>query len=221
MSKKAESPEYRTELYKTLEMVGETIIKTFGDTCEVVLHDLNNPDKSIVWIHGNVTGRQPGMPITDLGLARLRDGSTLPLCNYTNFTEDGKVLKTSTIVMRDKEGEPFAALCINVDISSILACEQVLAQLAAREDNQVISQHYAKDVSSMLGNLMAEASAAVGKPVELMDTADKIEFVAFLERKGAFKLRKAAPLVAARLGVSRPTIYNYLREIENSRSDTQ
>ncbi|MBN1316111.1 MAG: PAS domain-containing protein [Anaerolineales bacterium] len=221
MAKKAVSAESKEELFNTLKLVGETMVKTFGDTCEVVLHDLNNPDHSIVWICGDVTGRQPGMPITDLGLARLRDGSTIPLCNYTNHTEDGKVLKTSTIVMRDKEGEPFAALCINVDISSILACEQVLAQFTAREDDLETSQHFAKDVGSMLSNLMAEASAAVGKPVELMDTADKIEFVAYLERKGAFKLRKAAPLVAARLGVSRPTIYNYLRENENSKPDNQ
>jgi predicted transcriptional regulator YheO len=43
--------------------------------------------------------------------------------------------------------------------------------------------------------------------------------VNFLDGRGAFQVRNSAVVVANRLGVTRKTIYNYLREIE--REDAQ
>ena len=46
-------------LLKSLIPIAETIGKTFGNRCEVVLHDLTIPEKSVVYtVNGDVTGRR-------------------------------------------------------------------------------------------------------------------------------------------------------------------
>ena len=48
-------------LLKSLIPIAETIGKTFGNRCEVVLHDLTIPEKSVVYtVNGDVTGRREG-----------------------------------------------------------------------------------------------------------------------------------------------------------------
>lgn len=41
--------------------VAELIVQTFGQDCEVVLHDLRTPEKSVCYVaNGHVTGRKVG-----------------------------------------------------------------------------------------------------------------------------------------------------------------
>lgn len=57
-------------------------------------------------------------------------------------------------------------------------------------------------------------------PVHLMKKTHKIEVVRELDSRGFFTIREAVDLVAQRLKVSRFTVYNYLKEIEESTSAT-
>ena len=204
----------RQEIFEVLKEVGAAIVKTFGDSCEVVLHDLTQLDSSIIWICGSVTGREIGGPLTDLGLARLRAGDVSPLYSYTTYTEDGKALKSSSIFLVDRDGKPFGALCINFDLSALLACEGALCKATARENIDDVKGTFSRGVSDMLAAMVMESVAEIGKPIELMQMADKVRLVAILDldRKGAFHLRKAVPFLASRLGVSRYTVYNYLKQ---------
>jgi predicted transcriptional regulator YheO len=56
------------------------------------------------------------------------------------------------------------------------------------------------------------AEDAVGVPVGEMSRSQKQRVVRYLDGRGAFLIKKAVEDVAARLGVSRFTIYNYLDE---------
>ena len=86
-------------LIKSLIPLVKTIALTFGKNCEVVLHDLSDPQSSIVAIeNGHVTGRKIGDPITDLALAAWRkggfgDSKEDKLINYKTQTKNGKILK--------------------------------------------------------------------------------------------------------------------------------
>ena len=41
--------------------IADMLTQTFGSDCEVVLHDLNDPEHSVVYVsNGTVTGRRPG-----------------------------------------------------------------------------------------------------------------------------------------------------------------
>lgn len=57
------------EIIKSWIPMVEFIARTYGENCEVILHDLRDLDKSIVAIKNNhITGRQIGGTITDFAL---------------------------------------------------------------------------------------------------------------------------------------------------------
>jgi predicted transcriptional regulator YheO len=221
MTRQTSRKTQREKTFALLQEIGMAIVKTLGDSCEVVVHDLAQPDSSIRWIGGNVTGRCVGGPTTDLGLTKLRTGDFSPLYNYTTRTSDGKTLKSSSIFLTDDDGTPYAALCINLDITPFLAFEHALAKLLSRDSTSDVDETFSSNVSDVLDELLAECIAELGKPVELMQAADRIRLLALSDQRGAFQLKKAVPLMAARLGVSRNTIYNYLKEARKTGPERQ
>ena len=59
--------ELKQTTFASLRMVMKAIKELLGPSCEVVLHDMSDPDSSIVAIEGDVTGRCAGGPLTDSG----------------------------------------------------------------------------------------------------------------------------------------------------------
>ena len=71
------------------------IAQTIGDDCEVVLHDLENPQQSVVYIVNNrVTGRQVGQSFDHLVpqviLSKKLDHDIVT--NYYFHTADGRLI---------------------------------------------------------------------------------------------------------------------------------
>ena len=54
----------------------------------------------------------------------------------------------------------------------------------------------------------------VGVPVVHMTREQKVEGIAYLNRRGAFKIKNAATIAAKYYDISRYTLYNYLSEAE-------
>jgi predicted transcriptional regulator YheO len=201
--------EREANLFETLKVVGRAIVATFGDRCEVVIHDLSKPEVSIVWIEGNVTGRSVGGSATDLLLKELRRGDREEILNYGGYAA-GKVMKSSTILFREDD-MLYGALCINFDVTDFVAAEYTLRSFCkpATEEEE---ETFVQDLTEILETMIAEACYEVGMPVGSMDKDEKVRLVDILEQRGAFEIKRAVPLVASRLGVSRFTIYNYLSE---------
>lgn len=209
----------------------------FGNRCEIILHDLTKEyDHTIVDIrNGHITNRKIGDCGSNLGLEVLRgtvqDGNRY---NYVVTTRDGKILRSSTLFIRNPDDEVVGCLCINTDITETVRFEEYLKQF--NQYNPLESQMYgvqeapatiqtepdqerpasdtsevfANDVSQVLEYLIAEADRLIGKPVSEMKREDKIEFVRFLDKKGAFLITKASEKVYEHLKISRFTLYNYL-----------
>ena len=54
-------------ILKTYFPVADMIAGTFGNSCEVVVHDLSKPESSVVHVaNGSVTGRQVGQSFDHL-----------------------------------------------------------------------------------------------------------------------------------------------------------
>lgn len=91
------------------------IASQFGPNCEVVVHDLatNDPESSIVAIeNGQVTGRKVGDGPSHVVLEALR-GENSQLQDHLSYltkTRDGKILKSTTIYIRDDDGDPIGDL---------------------------------------------------------------------------------------------------------------
>ena len=87
------------------------IASQFGPNCEVVVHDLSqHPDHTIVAIeNGHVSGRKVGDGASNVVLERMehQDREAQDHLSYLTRTPDGKVLKSSTIYIRNSRGNPF------------------------------------------------------------------------------------------------------------------
>jgi predicted transcriptional regulator YheO len=209
----------KKKIFASLRPAMVAIVDLLGPGSEVVLHDMADPDASIVAIEGNVTGRCVGAPLTDSGLASLRSPESGRVYSYTTVGEGGRVIKSSSVFLSDDEGTIFGGLCINLDVTPYLTFERHLQILLKTTDDDVPAQTFGSQVGEVLDTMVGDAIAETGIPISLMQRADRLKVIRTLDEKGAFLLKKAVPLVAELLGVSRHTIYSDLGEVEGSREE--
>lgn len=204
---------------KNLMSVAKGIYQTLGKDSEVIIHDLSHPESSIVFLAGELTDRDLGGPVTDLVLRTLRKNEhPEDILNYRNKTKDGRIFKSSTIFIEDENGDVIGCFCVNYDVTNLLLVQNIINDFCSIEEIQEgKSQHqerFASDITEILAAMIEEAKAQVDKPVPFMDKEDKLKVIKFLEQRGVFMIKGAVERVADDLGVSRYTIYNYLKEIE-------
>lgn len=204
-------------ILKSIIPLVEGIAKTFGKNCEVVLHDFDNFQSSIIAIeNGHVTGRSVGSPMTEVGLQAIQKGHTEDnIINYTGKSTDGRALKSSTMFIKDEEGKAIGCFCINFDMSELIVAQNAIQEITQTEEKE---ESKAKDTASnsvndVLTNIVAATLEAYGKPVSYMNKDEKVNVVKKLDEQGAFLIKGAIDYVAKILCVSRYTIYNYLDEI--------
>ncbi len=203
-----------------LQQLLTLIEKHFGNKCEVVLHDLTKDyDHSIVDIrNGNITNRIIGGCGSNLGLEVLRgtvvDGDRF---NYITTTQDGKILRSSSIYLKNDDGNVIGSICINLDITETLQFEGYLRHFNQFKSFSNEEEIFAPDVSNLLAHLIQKGQEQIGKPAGEMNKNEKIEFIHFLDEKGAFLITKSGERICELLGISKFTFYNYL---ETSRSQT-
>ena len=186
-----------------LFQLAKGIASQFGPNCEVVVHDLdsNDPESSIVAIeNGQVTGRKVGDGPSHVVLETLRgDREKLQdhLC-YLTKTKDGKILKSTTIYIRNDDGTPIGIFGINYDITLMLAMENMLRQFTATEKESREPEAISRNVSDLL--------------VALMHKEDKVKAIQFLNETGAFLITKSGDKVCKYFGISKYTLYSYIDE---------
>lgn len=205
------------EHFKMLCEIGECIAKQFGDDCEVVLHDLTRSyDNTIVVIwNGHVTGRNVGDGGTDAGLAILR-GTAQPKDEYCyiNRTKEGRILRSSSKYFLDEQGNAVGSLCINYDITALVAGQSAMMKLTSLDKEEATREVLTSNIDELLEILMMEAVESTGHTLDTLDKEDKVAVVRYLDNKGAFLIKKSAERVADFLGISRFTVYNYLNEAQ-------
>ncbi len=200
-----------------LFQLAKGISRQFGPNCEVVVHDLdsNDPNSSIVAIeNGHVTGRKVGDGPSHVVLEALRSGreNLTDHLSYLTRTKDGKILKSSTIYVRDDDGEAIGIFAINYDITLMLAMEENLKQFTATDQDQREPERISRNVGGLLDELIEQSVKIVGKPVALMTKEDKVKAIQFLNETGAFLITKSGDKVCRFFGISKYTLYSYIDE---------
>ncbi|MEN1762047.1 helix-turn-helix transcriptional regulator [Anoxynatronum sibiricum] len=205
-------------ILKSMIPLVESIGKTFGKNCEVVLHEIGDSYKTIVAIHnGHVTGRSVESPMVNEGLESVRSKGNHSdhILNYQNKSSNGKTLKSSTMLVRDEQDQVIGCLCINLDISEFMIARKVLEEVTWIEspEDPLAVDPSSSNVNDVLNHLLTETLEISGKPVAYMNKEEKVAIVRKLDEQGAFLIKGAIDSVAKVLCVSRYTIYNYLDEI--------
>ncbi|WP_300639112.1 transcriptional regulator [uncultured Oscillibacter sp.] len=211
--KKGGSPTENSKL-ELLRQVAAGIAAQFGSNCEVAIHDLSrDPDRSIVFIaNGHVSGRKVGDGASNVVMEQLRTQDPEPrdhLC-YLTKTPDGKILKSSTVYIRDRKGKVSAILAINYDISRLILMEEALHDLTSTGEEVPSEPERITNVSDLLDELIQQSVALVGKPAAVMNKEDKVKAIQFLSQNGAFLITKSGDKVAKYFGISKYTLYSYI-----------
>ena len=211
--KKGGAPTENSKL-ELLRQVAAGIAAQFGSNCEVAIHDLSrDPDRSIVFIaNGHVSGRKVGDGASNVVMEQLRTQDPEPkdhLC-YLTKTPDGKILKSSTVYIRDRKGKVSAILAVNYDISRLILMEEALHDLTSTGEEVPSEPERITNVSDLLDELIQQSVTLVGKPAAVMNKEDKVRAVRFLSRNGAFLVTKSSDKIAKYFGISKYTLYSYI-----------
>ena len=203
-----------------LFQLAKGISRQFGPNCEVVVHDLdsNDVEHSIVAIeNGHVSGRRVGDGPSHIVLEALR-GDCARLEDrlaYLTRSDDGKILKSGTIYIRDDDGRAIGVFAINYDITLMLAMEDALKGFTATQVPEREPEHISRNVADLLDELIEQSVKLVGKPVPLMNKEDKVKAIQFLNDTGAFLITKSGDKVCKFFGISKYTLYSYIDEAKN------
>ena len=194
-----------------------------GKEYELVLHDLTKDyNHTIVDIrNGHITNRSIGDCGNNLGLEVLRgtieNGNRY---NYITHTNDGKILRSSTMFMRDKDGKVVGSLCINKDITFSVSMERYLHQVneyplisADAKEEKNNNEVFVNNVGELMDYFLQEGLKNIGKQGREFTKEDKKQFIQFLDKKGAFIIAKSSERVCEFLGISKFTFYNYLDSV--------
>ena len=204
-------------IFDNFKRIAAVTVQTFGRNCEVAIHDFSCLPHSLVHIEGNVTRRQVGAPVTDLVLRVLRrdKDNVKDMANYKTVTHDGRVLKSSTTFIRSTGGKVIGAFCVNYDVTEYLNAAAMLDDFVHTSDSKE-DENFAASFSETIESLTAQAVRQARKQPATMTKDEKVQLVQTLELQGAFLIRGAVEYVAKALGVSKFTVYNYLKEARSN-----
>lgn len=200
-----------------LKQIGSSIVDTLGpDLCEVVIHDFSQDEHSIVWIKGKVTHRSVGGALSQIGIAIRADAEEAEdQVNYITRTKNGKVLKCTTTVLRNTEGKVWGLFCINIDITSFVATQEAFSSFLATEETKSLTNiHFSNSLADVAQTLLNEVIQEQNLAVPPTNVEQRRRFIRALDERGFFGIRYAVPLLSDYLGVSRGSIYNYMKEAE-------
>lgn len=189
---------------------------------EVVLHDVRDREHSLVAIrNGQISGREPGEPMSDFASRILSQGRREGKNYLTNYIgkagSAGKFLKASTFFIRDDDGEIIGMLGINTDISTFAEMHRILTRILDVEDvvedapESKSQEESGFSVKKMVGSVMEQVLNRYVTDAAHMTGEEKKEVVDILNEKGVFLLKGSIAEVAQRLEVSEQTVYRYLK----------
>ena len=200
---------------RSMETVVDGIASVFGSFCEVVLHSLENPGRSVVRIaNGAATGRDVDSPITEEALKQLheialQEGSDIR--HSTKRTPEGQLFKCTSMVIRNALKKPVGMLCININMS-ISASEFIQAFAQTDQSPATVVGHFPASVDDLVENTIDSTIVEVNGNQQLSNKVKNKHIIMSLYEKGIFDIKESVPLVARKLGVSRHTVYLYIRQ---------
>lgn len=182
--------------------------------------DMDNQEHAILSIYnGHVTGRSIGGPASALALEAMRAGNKdRDLICFKTQLDNGHIVKTTTLSVSD-HGRTFV-IVINFDCTVLLQTQEILEGLThiRLEDTHNI---FYKSSNEMLNQMLDEAVRQIGRTPAEMTKAERIEAIRYLESRGGLLMQRSINDVAGVLGVTRCTIYNYLKEIHREKDKTE
>lgn len=199
-------------LLAQIEAIAQGLSETFAPFCEVVVHDLKNPEHSIISIHNNLSGRKEGEATTELGLARI-ESADFPniITNYANQFPDGRPAKSTSIGIKDETGKYVAALCLNLDMTQFRNMQSMLSQFTEVGCSPV-REHLEPNGSEAIRARIDQYAASIAATPRTLKADDRVALIELLRKEGLLDIKKSMDTIAQHLGVSRASVYLYAKK---------
>jgi len=199
-------------LLSQLQQIADGLGQTLAPFCEVVLHDLLDPEHTLLAIHNNLSGRTAGAPATEVGRARINDPDySQILANYPNTFPDGRPAKSTSIGVKDSQGQYVAALCLNVDLSVFRSLNAMLTQFSSVDHAASVRETLEPAGADAIRSRIDQFAARLSTTPRALKAEERKALMRELKDAGLDQVRRAMDIVAAHLNVSRATVYKDAR----------
>ena len=203
-------------ILETLISVAHGIARQFGNNCEVCVHELKEDDLEhtiLFIINGGITGRKTGEGASNVvieTIEKLKKGEPIvDHLSYLTKASNGKILKSSTVFVKDINGKYRYILSINFDITSFIPFKSDLDCLIKTEDKSKLEE-IPNSAQELMEKLILKSEELIGKPASIMNKDEKIKAIKFLNDSGVFLITKSGDKVSNHFGISKFTLYNYI-----------
>ena len=189
-----------------------------GPGCEIVLHDVTDPDHSLIAIQHSLSGRKIGDSMTDLALELQKKGTYTNESHISNYNgkSKGRDFLSSTYFIKN-DGNLIGLLCINKDMSLVQEMNHSLHQLLKQFNlEQPVNSSYAEDLDTSVTDILQKRLSEIVQQFSVnpsqMTREEKISVVHQLSEEGLLSVKGMVSTIAQQLGISIPTLYRYLNK---------
>jgi predicted transcriptional regulator YheO len=194
--------------------VAEAISKLLYPFAEVIIHDLKKDQ--IEAIFNPISNRKAGdSSYLDRVDFELKDSLPSIIGPYEKLNYDGRKLKSISIIIKNKEDLAIGFLCINLDISKFDTYQNILNIFLSNHDSSLSEKTqtvFKDDLYQQINVFVQQYCLDNHLNLETLSRVQKKHLILKLKQEGALLGKNASQYIARTLGVSRATVYNYLKE---------
>ena len=215
---------FTVEKLEELFPLADFLSSCLGPNSEVVIHDISDLTHSLIYAkNAHLSGRKIGDSMTDYALKAIKNAQYLDqsfLSNYYAKSINSRKFKSSTFFIKNSANQLIGLLCVNTDISIYEKLKNTiddLIQLPALTDTEsnnsttveLLSGDPTATISEITQNVLSKYTVDVAR----LTKEEKTAIVMELNDAGVFLMKGAVPCVAQQLELSVPTLYRYLKQI--------
>jgi len=206
------------KILESIKPIVTAVAEVFGKNCEVILHSLEDPGHSVIKIeNGHITGRKEGSPLTDLAMKTLLKASEDDkdvVGSYFTRTKDNKLFKSVTALIKNPTGKAIGMLCINIDISAGFSnfIKDFIPEYP--EEKNGSGEHFFSDLQEMVDTTLSKVMQEINSQKGISIREKNLQIITELYNQNIFDIKGAVDIVAEQMGLSKYTIYSYLRTLK-------
>lgn len=207
------------QIFEHYIRVGEIIAEKFSPYLEVIIHDLKDPEHSIIAIFNNhITGRKIGDGTSDIGYKKLANKLPDKIVNYENTSPSGAKLKSSTLTIRNGHGKIIGSMAFNFDLTPFENVQEFFNTITKTNKSKLDDfpkqeQFFVWSVRDDLEQALNKYIIANGLQGKVLTRKDKLNVVVLMKKEGHIKKRGAMSILSELLAITRPTLYKYLKDV--------
>ena len=197
-----------------------------GPDYEIIVYDL----KQILYIiNGNISGRKSGdllSPTMKSILQREESAKEEWQANYRALSANGKILRCSTLFIKDESGKTVGGVNINFDDNRYKELSNLIFSLC--HPDHYVSKNISIEIkgndeqtffSENISNTIDEILNRINKSLPFSDLShsEKLDIIRQLYQKGIFSMKGAIKTVGNRLSCSPASMYRYLNIVKKEK----